>query len=488
VSHSLRRRARRALPLAAALLAFPVAADASTIQYDGGTVVFTGGPGGTYVDVTRADDGRISFQPGLDDQVTSLPDAGCSFVDLGEPVLCQASGVRVVMDEGDDKVRLYADLATNVLVDGGGGSDRLDGAYEGGDETLLGGPGNDGVYGGAGNDTVDGGDGDDNVKGDAGIDTVLGGAGTDKVGGDSDKGIEPDVVDGGAGFDTLDGDYSTVGREGRGGVTLTLGDGANDGFDGEGDDVRGVEKVTTSTGGTYTGTDAKDELYVGGEATTVNGRGGDDTIYTSYSADTIDGGAGADTIRGYDGDDRITGGPGTDTLIGDTLGQTCNVLTCSIYSGNDVIDARDGERDSIDCGLGGDQALVDAIDVHTNCEDVKVESAPAPGPAPQPQPQPAPRPQPKAGPRATVARKALRAALARGLTVRVAGAKPGKVKLVARRGRAKVAGCTVRVAGNGTGRCVLRFTKAGKRSLRRARSVTLSLSGGGIAQTLTLKR
>ncbi|CAA9474576.1 MAG: hypothetical protein AVDCRST_MAG65-1020, partial [uncultured Solirubrobacteraceae bacterium] len=85
-------------------------------------------------------------------------------------------------------------------------------------------------------------------------------------------------------------------------------------------------------------------------------------------------------------------------------------------------------------------------------------------------------------------RRALRAALAKGLTVRVAGAKPGTLKLVARRGRAKVAGCTVRIARNGTGRCVLRFSKAGKRKLRRARTVTLVLSGGGVRQPLTLKR
>jgi hypothetical protein len=43
-----------------------------------------------------------------------------------------------------------------------------------------------------------------------------------------------------------------------------------------------------------------------------------------------------------------------------------------------------------------------------------------------------------------------------------------------------VAGCTVRIARDGTGRLRLRFTKAGKRKLRRARTVTLSLSGGGV--------
>ncbi|MBI5103547.1 MAG: hypothetical protein HZB46_00900 [Solirubrobacterales bacterium] len=100
-------------------------------------------------------------------------------------------------------------------------------------------------------------------------------------------------------------------------------------------------------------------------------------MYTSYSNDTINGGAGNDTIRGYSGDDKITGGPGQDTIFGDTQGQTCMFLSCSTYIGNDVIDARDGERDSIDCGLGTDTALVDAIDVTTGCEDVQVAATPA---------------------------------------------------------------------------------------------------------------
>ena len=35
-----------------------------------------------------------------------------------------------------------------------------------------------------------------------------------------------------------------------------------------------------------------------------------------------------------------------------------------------MIDARDGEQDTIDCGVGEDRATVDAIDVVTNCEQV----------------------------------------------------------------------------------------------------------------------
>ena len=35
-----------------------------------------------------------------------------------------------------------------------------------------------------------------------------------------------------------------------------------------------------------------------------------------------------------------------------------------------MINARDGEVDNVDCGVGTDQAIVDAIDVVANCETV----------------------------------------------------------------------------------------------------------------------
>ena len=53
--------------------------------------------------------------------------------------------------------------------------------------------------------------------------------------------------------------------------------------------------------------------------------------------------------------------------------------TCKIPFGNDVVNARDGEADTIDCGVGQDRAIVDAIDVVANCETVEVAGA-APGP------------------------------------------------------------------------------------------------------------
>ncbi len=74
-------------------------------------------------------------------------------------------------------------------------------------------------------------------------------------------------------------------------------------------------------------------------------------------SDTLNGGDGNDTVTGGFGEDRIDGGPGTDTLQGDTLER--NVVAI----GNDVIEARDGTADSVDCGIGADVAHVDAVDV-----------------------------------------------------------------------------------------------------------------------------
>jgi Ca2+-binding RTX toxin-like protein len=40
-------------------------------------------------------------------------------------------------------------------------------------------------------------------------------------------------------------------------------------------------------------------------------------------------------------------------------------------AGNDTIQAKDGERDTIDCGSGRDTVVVDAVDVVKGCEKVR---------------------------------------------------------------------------------------------------------------------
>jgi Ca2+-binding RTX toxin-like protein len=77
-------------------------------------------------------------------------------------------------------------------------------------------------------------------------------------------------------------------------------------------------------------------------------RAGDDVVEALAGADRVDGGWGRDTVRGGAGRDRLIGGRGDDTIL-----------------------ARDGERDTIECGWGIDTAVVDRADrVLRGCEHV----------------------------------------------------------------------------------------------------------------------
>ena len=56
--------------------------------------------------------------------------------------------------------------------------------------------------------------------------------------------------------------------------------------------------------------------------------------------------------------------------------------------GNDTIDVRDGEADNVDCGVGADKVVADALDtVAPNCEQIDrspARSRPRPGPGARP--------------------------------------------------------------------------------------------------------
>jgi RTX calcium-binding nonapeptide repeat (4 copies)/WD40-like Beta Propeller Repeat len=99
------------------------------------------------------------------------------------------------------------------------------------------------------------------------------------------------------------------------------------------------------------------------------------TIKGTAKADKLTGTAGNDTIHGNGGNDRISGGAGADKLYGDAGNDTINAGAGrdSVYggSGKDTIQARDGERDAIDCGAGRDTVVVDKTDVVKRCETVK---------------------------------------------------------------------------------------------------------------------
>src|SRR3954469_16979916 len=74
---------------------------------------------------------------------------------------------------------------------------------------------------------------------------------------------------------------------------------------------------------------------------------------------------GDDTLRGLRGDDTLVGGVGRDLLIGGPA--------------DDVINARDGRRDTVSCGSGQDTVVADDRDVvPAGCEQVRYSAEPAP--------------------------------------------------------------------------------------------------------------
>jgi hypothetical protein len=150
----------------------------------------------------------------------------------------------------------------------------------------------------------------DALYGDGGDDLLQGLGGDD----DLDGGPGADTFAGGAGQDTVS--YAGAGT----GVTVTLDGRANDGAPGEDDRV---------------GKDVED-------------------VYGGDSDDVLTGDGGPNTLDGGEGNDTLNGGKGTDGLYGG--------------EGDDVLESRDGQVDTVDCGPGDDLVDADAADIVTGCE------------------------------------------------------------------------------------------------------------------------
>jgi Ca2+-binding RTX toxin-like protein len=415
---------RIALLTALALLVPPVA-HAATISYSDG-VVYASDPGETL-------DAYVGYEPGCvdsggttydcvtfsGDAITAAP-AQCAALSGRESCVLDPNhrAVRISGGDGADSVHVYdagiggfpARTPYAISIAGGAGDDTLVGGDAG--EHLDGGAGNDRIAGLGGDDTIDGGDGADRLSGDSddqnttpdgGDDVVRGGPGDDRLTGDghdSTAVIGHDVLDGGPGSDTVYDDWYRF--DGSAGdedppPAVSLDGQADDGRPGERDDVVAIERIDTgyqpaqAAPGVYTGGDGPDTfdlIFADGH---VSAGAGDDVVTGADGADAIDGGPGADRLSGGFGPDVIVGGPGADDIGGDRTaaceyGPVFGV--CTIGSGADTIDARDGERDTIDCGPGADTVYADAIDVTAGCETVLVAGGPAPTPVPAPTPPP----------------------------------------------------------------------------------------------------
>ena len=445
-------RTRNLAALAAAaisMLAVPAAAQArGTIGYDGATMTFTGDGGADHVSVGPSQGELAWTSSGLDaippqcvraeyvDHTAYCPWPQRIVVHLGggsdtfsvggvawDPFPAHVA-VESFGDDGDDR------LQGGNVQHGGAGDDKLEG--HDGDQILFGGPGDDIVGGLLGSDQVFGEDGNDHVSGDG-----------------HKESASPDVIDGGPGIDTIDDDWQTDAS-----LAVTLGGGADDGRAGEGDDVRNVEQTTVFAPGRFVGTEGADRIevvQVAGPSELIGG-GGDDFLKTSDGSDRLDGGAGADTIDGGFGDDTLIGGPGPDQIAGDHPSGECGIYWCKLPAGNDTIEARDGEKDSITCGAGTDTVHVDPVDVVApDCEIVERGGV-------------APKPDGKGGAGHCVVPKL------RGLTI-----KKAKAKL-------RNAGCKAKVRRAASrhvrrGRVIKQSTRAGKRREHGA-TVTITVSRG----------
>ena len=463
--------------VALAVLGFAApAAQASTVTFaTDGALVVTAAPGErNHLGIQAAGDesGRMTVYEGATGVPVTGPGDRCESQYEGS-VTCTfdpAAGVRVDLGDGDDWGYISSDLPTAMpaSISGGPGADKLQASGDGQPTTLDGGPGNDKLDGGPGTDELIGGDGDDSLNGWAGTDRLDGGAGADVLNGDAGKDPSPDVLDGGPGYDRIDSEWQQSAFDAPAPLTVTLGGGADDGRPGEGDDVRNVERVLTYGPSRLVGTDAGEHLEVvqitsAGE---LVGAGGNDTLRGADGPDKLDGGAGDDELDAGFGDDTIVGGPGRDSIAGDRRGGDCGPLWCKYPYGNDTIDARDGEQDSVMCGAGQDTVQADAIDVVAgDCETVTRGAAGAP-----------PTTTPAGGGgsaalTATVTKTKLAKALAHGLKVRVSVPAAGRVTAKAPRAsgsaKAKKAGATT---------VVLRFNKSARKALRGKRSVKLMIA------------
>ena len=136
-------------------------------------------------------------------------------------------------------------------------------------------------------------------------------------------------------------------------------------------------RTCTQPGSTrYTVGTPGDDVLVGGVGRDVlSGRGGDDCLFGFSGDDRLIGGTGKDLLVGAGGNDRIQADAGDDKI---NAGNGNDDITpgpgkdiANGQGGDDTISARDGTRDTIDCGAGRDKVTADRSDVVKSCEFVK---------------------------------------------------------------------------------------------------------------------
>jgi Ca2+-binding RTX toxin-like protein len=502
---------RRTLAAALAtglLLLAPAAARANTtITWSQERLAATndsaGGSVSLYTHELTFDDGSSAIFPAFSiSGPATYPTAHC-IEDFGYIVCDSADSFLLQGGNGADRLLISDEPELNAVpatINGAGGNDRLQDQNPAG-RTLDGGHGNDILEGGSGNGILRGGPGNDEVDGAGGSDNVSGGDGDDKLYGDHFEAPAPDVIDGGPGFDRVVDDWDVA----SGPVNVTFDNAANDGRAGENDNLVGIEFIEGPPG-TYTGSDAPETFVVGasGATSSVSGAGGNDNITTLNGPDAIDGGPGDDRLVAGLDNDTVTGGPGRDTIFSDSTGSFCGIYTCTVPFGNDTIFARDGEADSIDCGIGADRAVTDTIDTVANCETNEATAPPGqPG-----GPGGGPGGGSSASALTVLSRRSIRQLARRGLRIRVAcpAACTIRARLLTNRALARklrlprsrqLAAARKSLLSAGTATLTLKIAKKARRRFARLRRATTTLKvtrtgadkkSTTLSRTLRLKR
>jgi RTX calcium-binding nonapeptide repeat (4 copies) len=127
------------------------------------------------------------------------------------------------------------------------------------------------------------------------------------------------------------------------------------------------------SGDVIKGTKKRDRIYGRGGDDLIKGKKRRDRLFGNSGNDTLLGGKGRDKLRGGPGEDILAGGPGNDRMVGGDGENQLNMVNGVEQGspGNDVIDARNGKLDQIDCGAGNDTVYVDRAEEGViDCEKV----------------------------------------------------------------------------------------------------------------------
>ncbi|HKZ96903.1 MAG TPA: cadherin domain-containing protein, partial [Hyphomicrobiaceae bacterium] len=261
---------------------------------------------------------------------------------LGGPILGDTKANTLASAGGNDTLiggkgndTYIVDLGDTIteLVNGGNDTVRTDAAhyllganlerlvYTGGGDfvgtgnalanVITGGAGDDALVGGRGNDRLTGGAGDDSIDGGIGADMLIGGAGNDTYIINSFADQIVETAGAGGGTDTV---FTALSQ-----YTLP----------------QNVENLTYIGAGNFNGTG-------NARANTLTGGAGKDKLDGGAGNDTLDGGAGKDTLIGGGGKDTLIGGGGNDVLTG---GAGADTFVFAPNWGEDVITDFDPTKD-----------------------------------------------------------------------------------------------------------------------------------------------